>query len=91
MFHILRSAGKSEAGAFSPVFLSEGVLMRKFMSKRKFLGLALLGPASSAFAAVDEAVSTALTTAATDGASVAGQVLLVIIAIMAVKYIRKAM
>jgi len=58
---------------------------------RKFIALGLLGSAGSAFAAVDEAVSTALGQAATDGALVAGLVLTVIVTIMTVKYLRKGL
>lgn len=58
------------------------------MSRLYMLPLAFVG--APAFAAVPADVTTALTNAATDGAAVATLVLLVVIAIAAVKYLRRA-
>ena len=58
---------------------------------KKLLGV-LVGVAPvAAFAAVPEAVSTAITTAGVDGATMAGAVLLVIVTFFGIKILRKAL
>ena len=60
------------------------------MFMRSLVGLSLFAPLA-AMAAVPADVTTALETAQTDGVTVAGLVLGVIIAIAAFKYIRRAL
>jgi len=57
------------------------------IAKLSLLGLAF--GAGSAFAAVPAAVTTAVESMATDGATVAAAVLVAIIGIVAIKFIRK--
>lgn len=64
--------------------------MLKFAQKVAVSALAALG-AGSAFAAVPAEVTSALDSAKADGIVVAGAVLVVIIAIAAFKFIRKAL
>lgn len=65
--------------------------MNKIFNKLAlFFGLALAG-VGSAFAAVDAAVTTALTSAGTDAGTIAIAVFVVLVAIYAVKLMRKAL
>lgn len=67
-----------------------GVKMFKFGKKAKLAALAVLSTASmSAMAAVPAEVTTALTDAKADGATVAGAVLVVIVGIAVFKYMRR--
>lgn len=55
-------------------------------------GLMVLGfTAAQAQAAVDAAITTAITTMAADGATVAGAVLVAFIGVVAIKFIRKGL
>lgn len=58
--------------------------------KKKLFVLTAVSASGSAAAAVDPAISTAITTMGTDAAIVAGAVLVAIIGIVAIKFIRKA-
>jgi len=60
-------------------------------STRVLGGLGLASAASASMAAVDAGVTTALTAAGTDGATVGSAVLVVIVGIAAFKYIRRAL
>ncbi len=64
--------------------------MTKFLSARLVLG-ALLAAAGSAFAAVPAEVTTAISDMKSDGLIVASAVLVAVIAIAAIKFLRKAM
>ncbi len=66
--------------------------MNKILKNRlaQISGLSLVG-VGSASAAIDAAVTTALTGAGTDAATVGGAVLVVIVAIFAFKLLRKAL
>lgn len=59
--------------------------------KKKLLAVAALGVAGAANAAVDSSVSTALSTAATDAATVGAGVILIVLAVKAVKWLRSAL
>lgn len=61
------------------------------MQLSRFAPLALLAPVLPVFAAVPADVTTALTDMKADGLTVASAVLVAIIAIMAVKFIRKGL
>lgn len=54
-------------------------------------GLALTVASASSHAAVDQAITTALETAKTDGMAIGAAVLVVLVAIMGFKYIRRAL
>jgi hypothetical protein len=58
--------------------------------KKAALAAALTTASASSFADIPAAASSALTAASTDGASMAGIVLGVIVVIASVKYLRKA-
>jgi len=62
--------------------------MNKF-ARFSLAGLAVIG--SAAQAAVPEGVTTAITTAGTDAATVGGAVIVVLVSIAAFKYMRRAM
>jgi Na+/H+ antiporter NhaB len=72
----------------SGIFLYVGVCIMKALLT--FLGL-LFASVSVVFAAVPAAVTTALGDAGTDGITVAGAVLAVIVGIFAIKLMRKAL
>jgi len=72
----------------SGIFLYFGVCIMKALLT--FLGL-LFAPVSVVVAAVPAAVTTALGDAGTDGITVAGAVLAVIVGIFAIKLMRKAL
>ncbi|ULX54060.1 hypothetical protein A9P79_19250 [Cupriavidus taiwanensis] len=57
----------------------------------KLVALASLMAAGAANAAVDTSVSTALSTAATDAATVGAGVILIVLAVKAVKWLRSAL
>lgn len=59
--------------------------------KKKLIALAVLSAAGVANAAVDGSVSTALATAATDAATVGAGVILIVLAVKAVKWLRSAL
>ncbi len=59
--------------------------------KKKLIALAALSVAGAANAAVDTSVSTALSTAATDAATVGAGVILIVLAVKAVKWLRSAL
>jgi len=61
------------------------------MNKAKLAALALVSGVSSAFAAVPTEVTTATADMKADGLVVAGAVLVAIIAIAAIKFIRKGL
>jgi len=61
------------------------------MNKRSVVVSALVTVGSSAFAAVPAEVTSAIADMKTDGLVVAGAVLVAIIAIAAIKFLRKAM
>lgn len=65
--------------------------MLNFRNRVASFGVVLALGAGQAMAAVPAAVTTALEDAKTDGVTVAGVVLVVIIAIAAFKFIRKAL
>jgi hypothetical protein len=65
--------------------------MGEIMLKKIAVGLASLGGAVAANAAVDPSVTTALTGAGTDAATVGAAVLVVIVGIFAFKILRKAL
>lgn len=70
--------------------------MNKFASivrspRAALAGLALTAASASSYAAVDQAITTALDGAKADGMAVGSAVLVVLVAIMAFKYIRRAL
>ena len=65
--------------------------MQKFAARLSLSTAAVLASAGSAFAAVPAEVTTAISDMKADGLTVAGAVLVAIIAIAAVKFLRKAM
>lgn len=73
--------------------LKKGNLFMKNFSKNRFgqLVVVSLASVSSAFAAVDAGVTSALSTAGADGATIGGAVLAVIVGISAFKYLRRAL
>ncbi|MFP3890742.1 MAG: major capsid protein [Ralstonia sp.] len=70
---------------------SQPLDMEETMLKKIAVGLASLGGAVAANAAVDPSVTTALTGAGTDAATVGAAVLVVIVGIFAFKMLRKAL
>lgn len=65
--------------------------MKTLIQQASIILAVFLGFVSSVFAAVPAGVTTALDTASTDGVTIAGSVLAVIVAIAAFKYIRRAL
>jgi len=59
--------------------------------KKKLIFLAVMSVAGVANAAVDTSVSSALSTAATDAATVGAGVILIVLAVKAVKWLRSAL
>jgi len=64
--------------------------MTKFLRRGIAAGSLAFG-AIAAHAAVDSAVTTALTTMQTDGVTIAGVVLVAVISMFAIKFLRKAL
>ncbi len=65
--------------------------MKNFLQKGGLVIASLVGFMSVSHAAVDAAVTTALTDAKTDSVEVAGAVLIILVAIAAFRYIRKTL
>jgi len=58
--------------------------------KKALLGLGLVAAVSSSFAAVPEAITTAISTMQTDGVTVATSFVVAAIAVAAIKFLRSA-
>lgn len=65
--------------------------MKKILRKVGFSAAAFLASVGVASAAVDAGVTTAISNAGTDGATIGGAILGVLVAIVAFKYLRKAL
>lgn len=70
---------------------SIGLLKMKLANKLMLVGATLVAGISSASAAVDAGVTTAITTAGADASTVGAAVLVVIVGIFAFKLLRKAL
>lgn len=65
-------------------------MKKSFALRLAAIPAAVLASAGSAFAAVPVEVTSSVTAMGTDGATIAGAVLVAIIAVVAIKFLRKA-